>query len=103
MALSRRRTDSASRRGRWASRTGGRERSGMVFPPWAQLPWCQSPRLPALFHEDPIRLEQWERHEPDDGRDSHQQRIADLPAEEHDEAPERDECREPVANGDLSQ
>src|SRR5438034_4295250 len=87
-ALSRRRTDSASRRGRWASRTGDRERSETVFPPWAQLPCCLAARpvlLLGLFHEDPFRPQQGERDEPDDGRGRDQEGIADLPTEQDHE------------------
>src|SRR5712691_6650438 len=56
-----------------------------------------------LFHEYPFRLEQRERDEPDDRRRRHEQRIVDLPAEEDDEAHERHQRGEPVADGDLPQ
>src|SRR6266699_1970761 len=57
----------------------------------------------ALLHEDPFRLEQWERNERNDRRGGHEQGIADLPAEQDHEAPERDERGEPVADRNLSE
>src|SRR5438094_3132588 len=54
-----------------------------------------------LFHEYPFRLEQRECDEPDDRRRGHEQGIADLPAEQNDEARERHQHSEPVADGDL--
>src|SRR5713101_3069681 len=60
-------------------------------------------RLLFLLHEDPFRLEQRECDEPDDRRGGHEQGIADLPAEQDHEAPERDERGEPVADRNLSE
>src|SRR5437762_10628503 len=56
-----------------------------------------------LFDEHPFGLEQRERDEPDDRCCGHEQGIADLPAEQNREAPERDERGEPVADRNLSE
>src|SRR3989449_11117098 len=56
-----------------------------------------------LVDECPFGLEQRERDEPDDRCRGHEQGIADLPAAQDDEAPERDECREPVTDGDPAE
>src|SRR5437867_6650782 len=55
----------------------------------------------SLLHEYPFGFEQWERDQADDRRGGHEQRIADLPAEQDHEAPECDERGEPVADRDL--
>src|SRR5262249_40172503 len=56
-----------------------------------------------LFHEDPLRSCQREGDETDDGGGGHEQRIANLPAEQDNEAADAHEGREPVADRDLPQ
>src|SRR6266850_6406278 len=68
----------------------------MSLPPCDPLSMRDS-----LLHEYPFGFEQWERDQADDRRGGHEQRIADLPAEQDHEAPERDERGEPVADRDL--
>src|ERR1700743_3113097 len=53
--------------------------------------------------EDPAGLQQRKGDEPDRRGAGHEQRVADLPAEQDDEPAERDEGGQPVADGDLAE
>jgi hypothetical protein len=48
-------------------------------------------------------LQQGEGNQPNDRCYSDQQRVANLPAKQHDETANRDQHGEPIANGDLTQ
>src|SRR2546425_6515518 len=72
--------------------------------PWRQTKTTvRSLMRDLLFHEDPCRVEEREGDQSNDCRHSDQHRVVDLPPEEHHQAPQRHERREPVADGDPRQ
>src|SRR5215470_12719361 len=95
-----------ARKSRWATaepmspmpRTGTRSATAdrVIGPPLSR-------EVIRLLHEDPFRPEQWEGNQTDHRRDSHEQGIAHFPAEQDDQADERDQPGEPVPDRDLGQ
>src|SRR5947209_82357 len=72
--------------------------------PWRQTKTTvRSLMRDLLLHEDPCRVEEREGDQPNDCRHSDQHRVVDLPPEQHHQAPQRHERREPVADGDPRQ
>src|SRR3989449_7597247 len=72
--------------------------------PWRQTKTTvRSLMRDLLLHEDPCRVEEREGNQPNDCRHSDQHRVADLPPEQHHQAPQRHERREPIADSDPRQ
>jgi Aldehyde dehydrogenase family len=68
------------------------------------LPWKLAVGgLFCLLQKNPVRLEQREGNQADGSRYCHEQGIADLPLDQHDQAGYRDQRGKPIPDRDLTQ